>query len=314
MASKIFAQLNRHPRTKLAIQLSLSALIPVIPILYWSHDAKRERAERQHEVSTKLRIPSVQTIDDLMVEKCQPGDVILFDRRCECCASGFAAAIGCLLGRAILCEEEDGTRSVESGSYEHCGIVVPGRSTAPGAEHDPSNLCLLEATSGTGIACRPLLTRLEMSRSRSVILLPLSCPGEQRYEAEHDNEQPLSEKTQYLKEQSYTELEKFREKWLMDSKSQNYQSSHSTLSIMGSLLYLTGLYPTFPIPISPSAWLVVQALQECGAAMKLNDKQSQQTKVEDFTRDGRFYEKDTVRLRPGWKFLSPVVMRETSVS
>lgn len=47
--------------------------------------------------------------------------------------------------------------------------------------------------------------------------------------------------------------------------------------------------------------------------MKLNERQSQETRVEDFTRDGRFFERDTVRLRPGWKFLSPVVMRETSV-
>lgn len=195
------------------------------------------------------------------------------------------------------------------------GIVVPGQSTAPGAEHDPSNLCLLEATSGSGIVCRPLLTRLEMSRSRSVILLPLSCPGEKRYEVEHgDDEQPMDEKTQFLKNQTYNELVKFREKWLEDSKLQNYKSQHSYLSSVGTMFYLTGLYPTFPIPISPSAWLVVSALQECGAAMKLNEKQAQQTKVEDFTRDGRFYEKDTVRLRPGWKFLSPVVMRETSVS
>lgn len=250
-----------------------------------------------------------------MVEKCQPGDVILFDRRCECCASGAAAAMGCLLGKAILCEEEDGTRSVERGSYEHCGIVVPGQSTAAGAEHDPSNLCLLEATSGSGIACRPLLTRLEMSRSRSVILLPLSCPGERRYEIEHgDDEHAVDEKMQFLKNQTYNELVKFREKWLTDSQSQNYKAQHSYLSSMGALLYLTGLYPTFPVPISPSAWLVVSALQECGAAMKLNEKQAQQTRVEDFTRDGRFFEKDTVRMRPGWKFLSPVVMRETSVS
>ena len=104
----------------------------------------------------------MQTIDDLMVEKCQPGDVVLFDRRCECCAGGASAAMACLLGKAMLCEEEDGTRSVERGSYEHCGIVVPGQSTAPGAEHDPSNLSLLEATSGSGIVCRPLLARLEM--------------------------------------------------------------------------------------------------------------------------------------------------------
>eukprot|EP00578_Thalassiosira_sp_NH16_P011602 CAMPEP_0181123078 /NCGR_PEP_ID=MMETSP1071-20121207/25681_1 /TAXON_ID=35127 /ORGANISM="Thalassiosira sp., Strain NH16" /LENGTH=315 /DNA_ID=CAMNT_0023208143 /DNA_START=157 /DNA_END=1104 /DNA_ORIENTATION=+ len=315
MASKFLSRLNNHPRTKLAVQLSFSALIPAIPILIWSHNAKEEREERRHDVSTRLRIPSVQTIDELMVEKCQPGDVILFDRRCECCASGAAAALGCLLGKAILCEEEDGTRSVEKGSYEHCGIVVPGQSTAKGAEHDPSNLCLLEANSGSGIVCRPLLTRLEMSRSRSVILLPLSCPGDRRYEVEYgDEESSLSENTKFLKQQSHDELVKFREKWLSDSTSQQYQNQHSTLSIMGALLYLTGLYPTFPIPISPSAWLVVSALQGCGAAMKLNEKQSQQTRVEDFTRDGRFFEKDTVRLRPGWKFLSPVVMRETSVS
>ena len=74
-----------------------------------------------HITSTQYSIPSVQTIDELMVEKCQPGDVILFDRRCECCASGPAAAFACLLGKAILCEENDGTRSVERGSYEHCG-------------------------------------------------------------------------------------------------------------------------------------------------------------------------------------------------
>lgn len=127
----------------------------------------------------------MQTIDDLLVEKCQPGDVILFDRRCECCASGAVAAFGCLLGKTFLCDEDDGTRSVERGSYEHCGewsaryvcvniympcsllsrllnqtigIVVPGLSNAPGAQYDPSNLCLLEATPGFGVACRPLLT------------------------------------------------------------------------------------------------------------------------------------------------------------
>lgn len=314
MASKLLSHLNNNQRTKLAVQLCCSALIPAVPILYWSHNAKKERAERLHEVSTRLRIPSVQTIDDLMVEKCQPGDVIVFDRRCECCASGAAAAMSCLLGKAILCEEEDGTRSVEKGSYEHCGIVVPGQSTEKGAENDPSNLCLLEATSGSGITCRPLLTRLEMSRSRSVMLLPLSCPGERRYEVEYGDEEELSEKTIFLKDQTKNELTKFREQWLTDSQSENYQSQHSYLSIIGAMLYQTGLYPTFPIPISPSAWLVVSALQQCGAAMKLNEKQAQQTRVEDFTRDGRFFEKDSVRMRPGWKFLSPVVMRENSVS
>lgn len=191
---------------------------------------------------------------------------------------------------------------------------MPGLSASKGAQHDPSNLCLLEATSGSGITCRPLLTRLEMSRSRSVILLPLSCPGERRYESDDDEGVGLTEQTKVLKEQTHNELSKFRDKWLTDSHTQQYDKQHSYLSIMGAMLYQTGLYATFPIPISPSAWLVVSALQECGAAMKLNEKQSQQTKVEDFTRDGRFFEKDTVRLRPGWKFLAPVVLRETSSS
>lgn len=56
MASKLFSHLNNHPRTKLAIQLSFATIfIPSIPILYWSHNAKKEREEREHEVATKLR-------------------------------------------------------------------------------------------------------------------------------------------------------------------------------------------------------------------------------------------------------------------
>lgn len=155
-----------------------------------------------------------------------------------------------------------------------------------------------------------------MSRSRTVILLPLSCPGEKRFAVDHDDDSnnKLSEKTLFLKNQTVTELTKFRDKWIDDSKKEHYDRQHSFLSIMGTFMYITNLYPTFPIPISPSAWLVLQGLQECGAAMKLNEKQAQETRVEDFTRDGRFFEKDTVRLRPGWKFLSPVVMRETSTS
>ena len=146
----LLSHLQKHPHTKLAIQLSCSALIPAIPILYWSHNSQQDREERHQEVSTRLgweqrswcpmdtlrqipcikqcwpliphtpaflaskitcslatlshqthRRPSVQTIDDLMVEKCQPGDVMLFDRRCECCASGAAAAMGCLLWNLI---------------------------------------------------------------------------------------------------------------------------------------------------------------------------------------------------------------------
>lgn len=313
MASRLLSHLRHSPRTKLALQLAAAALVPAVPVLYWSRHAAREREAQRQEVATRIRLPSVQTVDDLLVERCQPGDVVLFDRRCECCASGAAAALGCLLGKALLCDEEDGTRSVERGSYEHCGIVVPGPAAEGAAPSDPAALCLLEATAGSGVACRPLLARLEMARSRSVILLPLTCPGERRHEV-FDDEDEANATTAFAKGRTHDELVKFRDQWLEDSGTQEYQAQHASLSIMGALLYATGLYPTFPIPVSPSAWLVVAALQACGAAMKLNEKQAQQTRVEDFTRDGRFFERDTVRLRPGWKFLSPVVMRETSVS
>ena len=86
-----------------------------------------------------------------------------------------------------------------------------------------------------------------MSRSRSVILIPLSCPGERRFalDSDEDNQQ-LSEKTVFLKKQTYTELTKFRNKWLEDSKKEQYDKQHSLLSIMGAFMYVTNLYPTDP--------------------------------------------------------------------
>ena len=55
MASRLFSNLRQHPRAKLAAQASLAALVPAAPILYWSHTAKKERAEREHEVKTRIR-------------------------------------------------------------------------------------------------------------------------------------------------------------------------------------------------------------------------------------------------------------------
>ena len=43
------------PRIRLAAQLSLSSLVPALPIIYWYQHAQRERAEREHDVRTKLR-------------------------------------------------------------------------------------------------------------------------------------------------------------------------------------------------------------------------------------------------------------------
>lgn len=191
------------------------------------------------------------------------------------------------------------------------GIVVPGYSTTKDSRKDmldPSNLVLLEATAGGGIVARPLLTRLEMSQSRSVILLPLASSGERRYDEDYEPNESTKRMHAYLRDR----LVKFRDKWVKLSETQNYKSAHSIVSIAGAMAFATGLYPYSPGPVSPSAWLVVHALKDAAVALPASDKETSATKVEDFLRDHRFSEDETVRLRPGWKFLTPVILRENS--
>eukprot|EP00986_Skeletonema_menzelii_P011212 scaffold5693_cov141-Skeletonema_menzelii.AAC.19 len=52
---QLIANLHKRPRTKLALQLSASAAVASMPIMYWSHSARKERAEREHEVATRIR-------------------------------------------------------------------------------------------------------------------------------------------------------------------------------------------------------------------------------------------------------------------
>lgn len=196
--------------------------------------------------------------------------------------------------------------------YRYCtvGIVVPGFSKTKEEELDPSNLLILEATASDGVVARSLLTRLEMSQSRSVILLPLASAGERRNDEDYEPTEKIVRSKDYMQKQ----LLEFRDKWIAESKKQEYASGHSTLGIIGAMGYVTGLYVTSPAPVSPSAWLVVSALQKAGVGENLSDRTALETRVEDFLRDHRFNDKDTVRLRPGWKFLPAVTMREMSRS
>jgi len=52
---QFITNLNNRPRTKLALQLSASAAVASMPIMYWSHTARKERANREHEVATRIR-------------------------------------------------------------------------------------------------------------------------------------------------------------------------------------------------------------------------------------------------------------------
>mmetsp|Transcript_16392 Transcript_16392/g.23124 ORF Transcript_16392/g.23124 Transcript_16392/m.23124 type:complete len:306 (-) Transcript_16392:124-1041(-) len=298
-------------RSKVLLKMTAGVIVPSVPVLIWWKSAVDDRNKRSEEVRTKVRVPNVQTIDDLLVEKCKPGDIILFDRRCEKCAAGPIAALSCLLSRQFLCKEDPmQTRAVETGTFDHCGIVVPGKAETAKDELDPSNLLFLEATASDGVVARPLLTRLEMSQSRSVILLPLAGAGERRNDEDYEPSEKVIRANEYMK----TQLTEFRDRWAAESQKQDYASGHSTLGIIGSLAYATGLHITSPAPTSPSAWLVLSALQSAGIGENLSDRTVLETRVEDFLRDHRFNEKDTVRLRPGWKFLPAVTMRETSRS
>jgi hypothetical protein len=304
MASAASRKLN------IAMKMAATVVVPSIPIGIWYYSAVQDRKAKAEEVRTRVRVPNIQTVDDLLIEKCQPGDVILFDRRCHRCAASPIAAFSCILGKTFLCDsDKKGVKKIDIGSFDHCGIVVPGLYKTKAVALDPSNLLLLEATPN-GVVARPLLNRLEMTQSRTVLLLPLATPAERR----NDEDYEPTQKTKRLQNQLNKSLAKFRDNWIEESKKQSYQGAHSTLGIIGALAYATGLQETTKSPISPSAWLVTSALMESGAGLKLSDRTAFETKPEDFLRDHRFNENDVVRLRPGWRFLLPVVMREMSRS
>lgn len=187
------------------------------------------------------------------------------------------------------------------------GIVVPGYIKSASDRYDPSNLLLLEATASEGIVARPLLTRLEMSESRSVVLLPLAFPGERRNDQFYEPTSSILATEQFV----YKKLEEFRDSWVELSKNMNYSSAHSTLGLIGAIAYFLGSHTANPGPTSPSAWFVTKALAEAKVAQNVSERTIKECKVEDFLRDYRFQDQDVIRLRPGWRFLAPVSFRET---
>lgn len=100
----------------------MGLILPSIPIGAWWYQAYQERQKRLDEVETKIRFTTVQTLDELMIEKCLPGDVVLFDRRCDCCAAGPFAAFSCWLSHKLLCNEHDPSRTIDYGNFNHCGM------------------------------------------------------------------------------------------------------------------------------------------------------------------------------------------------
>ena len=101
-------------------KMAAGVAIYSVPVFIWWKWASDERSKRAEEVRTKVRVPNVQTVDDLMIERCRPGDVLIFDRRWETCAAGPSSALLCILGRAFLCRD-DPAKVTPTGKFDHCG-------------------------------------------------------------------------------------------------------------------------------------------------------------------------------------------------
>jgi len=290
-----------------------------IPVGAWWYQARRKREEIAHDVATRIRIPGQQTVDDFLIEKCRPGDVLVFDRRWETCASGPWAALACILSKLLLCRHSEGARSVERGEFNHIGIIVPGYEKSRHDEFDPSNFLLLEATP-QGIVARSLKTRLERTQSRSVLLLQLNAPGEQRDFVNLDDDYEEMEESQLSSRQLSVrrarrhvekELVKFRDSWVSLGEKNHFKYMFSTLSIGGALAHGIGFNQYLSGPVSPSAWLVVMALQQAAAAQNVHVRNERWSiKPEDFLRADHKLgnESNPLRLRPGWRFLAPMAI------
>jgi len=288
-------------RNKALQQMASGLLISSIPVGTWWYWARQQRAEKLKAVASQIRIPNVDdTYDYLIAEKCQAGDVVVFDRRVEHCASSPWAALACAVARALLISKS------ESQHMDHVGLIVPGYSKTRAEALNPTNLLLIEATA-SGIVARPLKERLECSFSRSILLVPLACPGERRFT--DDDPTPIVERTRNHVEK---ELRQFRDMWLAVGEKQGYSWMHSTLTLGGAILYGLRLQDYSSGPVSPSSFLVLLGLHKAAAAANINDKENRRIKPTDYLRDSRMQETEVVRLRPGWRFLKPIPLKENA--
>ena len=297
--------------------------IPISVGWYWAY---QERQRVQEEYRTRVKLPpgaAGDTYDYLITEKVQAGDVLLFDRRCERCAASPYAALACVVSKHSLTTNPNNNddahiRSVDAGRYDHIGLVVPGYIRTKADAWDPTNLLLLEATA-SGIVARPLKERLEQSASHSILLLPLACPGEQRNRGDAtDHDAAASTHLAVARTRAHLEKElaRFRDTWIQLGAQYHYPYLHSTLTLGGALLYsIYSLRPswfTLPGPVSAAAYLVLGGLQQAAAAPSVSEAENRRVAPEDFLRDYRWTEERAVRLRPGWRFLAPIVLKQSS--
>jgi hypothetical protein len=121
--SQILKRIFTPKRIRVLKKMGAGVAVSSVPILIWWKWAIDERHKKLEDVRTRVRLPNVQTIDDLMIERCRPGDVLLFDRRWEHCATGPLAALVCILGRIFLCND-DPNKAIVDRKFDHCGMFL----------------------------------------------------------------------------------------------------------------------------------------------------------------------------------------------
>jgi hypothetical protein len=313
-------------------------VVLAVPVAAWWYRAVSDRRQKWEEHERKVEAAgarpyraSSDAYDYLIENRCRAGDVVLFDRRCHRCAASPWAALSCYAAKRLLDRDGD-------APYDHVGVLVPGDGAPPpggekGEKKDPSsfgggppppehNLLLLEATP-SGIVARPLKERLELSSSREVALLQLCSPGEDRSVGAQQQKDgggggdvvvKTSRQLQVERTRQHVEREliRFRDQWLEAGRRQHYEWMHSTLTLGGAvLLYAAGLSRFLAGPVSPAAYFVSEALQKAAAAPALPVKEQYQIQPAHFLNDYRWQEQNSVRLRPGWRFLAPIPIKES---
>jgi hypothetical protein len=287
-------------RFRVMLQMLGGTTVVAIPIGLWWYRARADREEWQSKFHHRIILPgSSDAYDYVIAEQCRPGDVLLFHRKCETCATSPWAAASCYITQYTF------------GNFNHCGLIVPGYGHTKAQALDPTNLLVLEATP-SGIVARPLKDRLEQSTSNCILLLPVATPGERRDRKETTADP--SQSIQRMHRYANTQLAKFRDEWVAAGETQGYRHFHSTVSIGGALAYQLGVGQWMNAPVSPAAYLVLTGLQKAAIAMNTNETENQATLVTGFLRDYRRTDTNVVRLRPGYRFLPPVTLKQGNTS
>jgi hypothetical protein len=311
------------------LTLSTTAAVPTVPTLAWWYWATQERAaweSEENQYTFRSASTSIETIDDQIVDKMRPGDLIFFNRKCHLCSSSPFSALSCYAAKYLIGANASGITDA-SQVFEHVAIVV---------EKKHNGAVMLEACdNGDGLVKREVTDALCLDMSKSVQLVRLLAPGERRTpisigangidddDSDSDGNNAngnsttssasspvigiaAANKSKQAKEKLAFDLQMFANKVVEEGKSIDYASLHNSMGLVGAIRKALRMdaYYFAGNPHSPSAWLVIHALQEAGAATKTTMDLAQDATVDDLYANSREI------LRTGWRLEKPVSLRE----